>query len=51
MRKIEYPPALRELIAQLRQMPGVGPRSAERIARAAVDAYSLNPDTLQSLGR
>ncbi|MEP6778074.1 MAG: recombination mediator RecR [Chthoniobacterales bacterium] len=32
MRKTEYPAAIRELIAQLRHMPGVGPRSAERIA-------------------
>jgi recombination protein RecR len=32
LRKTEYPAALRELIAQLRRMPGVGPRSAERIA-------------------
>ena len=32
MRKTEYPGALRELISQLRQMPGIGPRSAERIA-------------------
>src|SRR5262245_50487462 len=29
---MEYPAAIRDLIAQLRQMPGVGPRSAERIA-------------------
>jgi recombination protein RecR len=28
----DYPQALRELIAQLRRMPGIGPRSAERIA-------------------
>lgn len=32
MRRTEYPAAIRDLIAQLRQMPGVGPRSAERIA-------------------
>jgi len=32
VRKTEYPAAIRELIAQLRHMPGVGPRSAERIA-------------------
>lgn len=28
----EYPESLQRLIAQLRRMPGVGPRSAERIA-------------------
>lgn len=32
LKKIEYPIAIRELIAQLKRMPGVGPRSAERIA-------------------
>jgi recombination protein RecR len=32
LRKTEYPGAIRDLIAQLRQMPGIGPRSAERIA-------------------
>jgi recombination protein RecR len=32
LRKTEYPAALRDLISQLRQMPGIGPRSAERIA-------------------
>src|SRR5204863_9555875 len=32
LRSTEYPAAIRNLIAQLRQTPGVGPRSAERIA-------------------
>ncbi|MGH7981711.1 MAG: recombination mediator RecR [Candidatus Udaeobacter sp.] len=32
LRRTEYPAAIRNLIAQLRQMPGIGPRSAERIA-------------------
>jgi recombination protein RecR len=32
LKRTEYPAAIRELIAQLRQMPGIGPRSAERIA-------------------
>ena len=36
--KTEYPAAIRELIAQLRQMPGIGPRSAERIALWIVQA-------------
>jgi recombination protein RecR len=30
--RIEYPAAIRALIAELKRMPGVGPRSAERIA-------------------
>ncbi len=46
MRKIEYPTAIRELIAQLRQMPGVGPRSAERIALWMVQARADQPDRI-----
>ena len=32
MKRVEYPAPIGELIAQLRRMPGIGPRSAERIA-------------------
>ena len=32
MRRIEYPAAIKALVAELKRMPGVGPRSAERIA-------------------
>src|ERR1700712_29212 len=32
MKRAEYPLALKNLIAELKRMPGVGPRSAERIA-------------------
>ena len=46
MRKIEYPAAIRELITQLRQMPGVGPRSAERIALWMVQARGQQPDEI-----
>ena len=46
MRKIEYPAAIRELIAQLRGMPGVGPRSAERIALWIVQARSDQPERI-----
>lgn len=46
MRKVEYPAAIRELIAQLRHMPGVGPRSAERIALWMVQARSEQPDAI-----
>ena len=46
MRKIEYPAAIRELIAQLRGMPGVGPRSAERIALWMVQARDDKPDRI-----
>jgi len=44
VKRTEYPAALRDLIAQLRQMPGVGPRSAERIALWMVQAHSEQPE-------
>ena len=46
MRRTEYPIALRELIAQLRQMPGVGPRSAERIALWLVQSRDEKPEQI-----
>ena len=46
MKKTEYPPALRDLVAQLRQMPGVGPRSAERIALWMVQARGNQPEEI-----
>lgn len=46
MKKTEYPIAIRELIAQLRGMPGVGPRSAERIALWIVQARSEQPEEI-----
>ena len=44
MRRTEYPTAIRDLIVQLRQMPGVGPRSAERIALWIVQARQGQPE-------
>jgi recombination protein RecR len=46
LRKTEYPAALRDLIAQLRQMPGIGPRSAERIALWMVQARGDQPEQI-----
>jgi recombination protein RecR len=43
LRKTEYPDALRDLIVQLRQMPGIGPRSAERIALWIVQVRGDQP--------
>ncbi len=48
MRRTEYPAALRELITQLRQMPGIGPRSAERIALWIVQARENQPEQIGS---
>jgi recombination protein RecR len=46
LRKTEYPAALRELILQLRQMPGIGPRSAERIALWIVQSRQDQPEQI-----
>ena len=46
MKKAEYPSVLRDLVAQLRQMPGVGPRSAERIALWMVQARGDQPEQI-----
>jgi recombination protein RecR len=46
LRRTEYPEAIRDLIAQLRQMPGVGPRSAERIALWIVQARGEQPEQI-----
>jgi recombination protein RecR len=51
MRRTEYPEALRNLIAQLRQMPGVGPRSAERIALWIVQNKSDAPEQIATAVR
>jgi len=46
LRKTEYPAALRDLIAQLRTMPGIGPRSAERIALWMIQARGDQPQQI-----
>jgi recombination protein RecR len=46
LRRTEYPEALRGLILQLRQMPGIGPRSAERIALWMIQVRGDQPDQL-----
>lgn len=45
LKRVEYPAPISELVAQLRRMPGIGPRSAERIAlwmNQSRDARSLD---------
>ncbi len=46
MNRAEYPAALRELVAQLKRMPGIGPRSAERIALWMVGARNARPEEI-----
>jgi recombination protein RecR len=46
MPRTEYPSLLQELIGQLRRMPGVGPRSAERMALWLVQSRDARPDEI-----
>ncbi len=48
MKRVEYPVSLRELVAQLKRMPGIGPRSAERIALWMVGARNARPGEIAS---
>jgi len=43
LKRIDYPVAIRELVAQLKRMPGIGPRSAERIALWMVQSRDARP--------
>lgn len=46
MKRAEYPPPLRTLIAELRRLPGVGNRSAERVALWMLQSADAHPETL-----
>src|SRR5260370_8348494 len=46
MQRIDYPPLIQELILQLRRMPGIGPRSAERIALWIVQKKEARPNEI-----
>ncbi|MGE9271608.1 MAG: recombination mediator RecR [Verrucomicrobiales bacterium] len=48
MSKIEYPEAVIELVQQLKALPGVGPRSAERIAIWLLQNPKASPESLSS---
>lgn len=43
MKRVSYPAAIQELIAELKRMPGVGPRSAERIALWMLQSRDARP--------
>jgi recombination protein RecR len=43
MKRAEYPAAIRALVAELKRMPGVGPRSAERIALWMIQSRDARP--------
>ena len=46
MKRAEYPLPLKDLIAELKRMPGVGPRSAERIALWMVQRRDARPEEI-----
>lgn len=46
MKRAEYPPPLRTLIAELKRLPGIGTRSAERIALWMLLSADSHPQTL-----
>ena len=43
MKRVEYPAAIRVLIGELKRMPGIGPRSAERIALWMMQSRDARP--------
>jgi len=46
MKRIAYPAAIQALIAELKRLPGVGPRSAERIALWMIQSRDARPGEL-----
>lgn len=46
MKRADFPEPVRDLIAELKQLPGVGPRSAERIAVWLLQHPKANPQEL-----
>jgi recombination protein RecR len=48
MARIEYPEAVRELVAELKRLPGVGPRSAERMAVWLLQSKRADPLAMAS---
>lgn len=46
MKRIEYPGPIGDLMAQLRRMPGIGPRSAERIALWMNQSRDARPEEI-----
>ena len=43
MKRVDFPPAIRTLIGELKRMPGIGPRSAERIALWMMQSRDARP--------
>jgi recombination protein RecR len=43
VKRVDYPPAIKLLVAELKRMPGIGPRSAERIALWMIQSRDSRP--------
>jgi len=43
VKRFDYPPAIKTLVAELKRMPGIGPRSAERIALWMIQSRDARP--------
>ena len=43
MKRVDYPSAIADLVGQLKRLPGIGPRSAERIALWLVQSRDAHP--------
>ena len=46
MKKVDYPEPIKELVSELKRLPGIGPRSAERIALWLVQSRDARPKLL-----
>lgn len=46
MKRIDFPEPVKALVAELKRLPGVGPRSAERIAVWLLQSPKANPSSL-----
>ncbi len=46
MKRAEYPPPLKSLIEELKRLPGIGSRSAERIALWMIQSPDAHPESL-----
>jgi len=47
-KRVDYPAPIKELVNQLKRMPGIGPRSAERIALWMVQSKDSRPKEISS---
>lgn len=51
MAQLDYPPVLRRMVAQLKMLPGLGPRSAERMMLFLMQHPQRVPALVEALGQ